>query len=78
MRVLMVIMLIKKEVIQEIIDLVKDQYGGSQTAFAEDKGLSPTYVSDVIRGRRDPGEKILNILGLKKVIRYERVDGKPQ
>lgn len=49
---------------------------GSQRAWARLAGLSVPYVSDVIRGRRDPGKSILHALKLKKyvtyAVRYER------
>jgi DNA-binding transcriptional regulator YdaS (Cro superfamily) len=51
---------------------------GGQQAWAERHGLSASYVSDVLNGRRDPGESILRALGLAKVVRYvvqRRVNG---
>jgi len=46
---------------------------GSQQAWAREHGVSPQYVGDVILGRREPGDKILDGLGIKKVVTYERV-----
>jgi len=43
---------------------------GSQRAFAEKHGLSAAYVCDVLNARREPGESILNALGLVRVVRY--------
>lgn len=43
---------------------------GSQRAWAEKHGVSPAYVCDVINARRDPGQSILNALGLARVVRY--------
>lgn len=43
---------------------------GSQRAWAEKNGVSPAYVCDVINARRDPGQSILNALGLVRVVRY--------
>ncbi len=51
---------------------------GGQQAWAERHGISASYVSDVLNGRRDPGESILRALGLAKVTRYviqRRVNG---
>jgi DNA-binding transcriptional regulator YdaS (Cro superfamily) len=51
---------------------------GGQQAWAARHGLSASYVSDVLNGRRDPGESILRALGLAKVVRYviqRRVNG---
>jgi hypothetical protein len=33
-------------------------------------GVSPQYLSDVMRGRREPGESILNALNLRKEVSY--------
>ena len=43
---------------------------GSQKAFAIAANISQQYVSDILDGRRNPGEKVLNYLGLEKVIYY--------
>lgn len=40
-----------------------DEAGG-QKAFASQHGVSQAYISDVLRGRREPGPAILNTLGL--------------
>jgi len=58
---------------------------GGQRAFALKHHLSEQYVSDVLNSRRDPGNKILNPLGLARVSIYvpsrisdmvqERTDG---
>lgn len=45
---------------------------GTQTAFAAKHGISLPYVNDVLRGHRDPGDKILDALGLEKVVTYRR------
>ena len=33
-------------------------------------GVSASYLSDVVNSRREPGDKILAGLGLRKVVRY--------
>jgi hypothetical protein len=40
---------------------------GSQKAFAIDAGVSQQYVTDLLKGRRKPGRKILAWLKLRKV-----------
>lgn len=45
---------------------------GSQKAAAKRLGVSPTYLSDIKKGRRDPGDKILTALGFKRVVIYEK------
>lgn len=45
---------------------------GSQKAAARLLGVSETYISDVIRGRKEPGPSILDPLGLERVVTYRR------
>ncbi|AWV14988.1 hypothetical protein A3862_05245 [Methylobacterium sp. XJLW] len=49
---------------------------GGQSAWAATHGLSGAYVSDVCRGRRDPGDGVLRGLGLQRDVRY--VPRKPE
>jgi Helix-turn-helix len=46
---------------------------GSQEMAAQRLGISASYLSDVKKGRREPGDKILAALGLKRVVGYERI-----
>lgn len=46
------------------------QEAGSQKALAERIGVSESYVSDVIRGRRGASEALMRKLGLKAVTVY--------
>lgn len=41
---------------------------GSQTALAEELGISKPYLCDMLKGRRDPGEKVFAALGIRKVV----------
>lgn len=58
---------------------------GGQSMWAEKHGLSAQYVSDVIRGRRDPGKAIADAFGLeprtmyfwKKNMAVHHIDGNP-
>jgi hypothetical protein len=43
---------------------------GGQSAWAASHGLSGAYVSDVCRGRRDPGDGVLRGLGLQREVRF--------
>lgn len=36
-------------------------------------GVSAQYVSEVLRGLKEPGDGILKPLGLRRVVRYERI-----
>lgn len=46
--------------------------GRSQAEMAKKIGISPQYLHDVLNERRGPGEKILDFLGLEKVVLYRR------
>ncbi len=41
---------------------------GSQKAFAKHIGVSEPYLTDVLLGRRHPSPRILEPLGLRKVV----------
>ena len=43
---------------------------GSQKRFSQKHHVSLPYVNDVLNGRREPGEKILKALKMKRVIGY--------
>jgi len=47
---------------------------GSIQAFCTQHGLSHSYVSDVLNGRRPPGAKMQRALGIKRVVAYIPVD----
>jgi transcriptional regulator with XRE-family HTH domain len=49
------------------------QHYGSQKLFARHLGVNEAYLSDVIRGRRDPSEKLLLACGFRRTITYERI-----
>lgn len=43
---------------------------GSQKLFAQHYHISQQYLSDVLRGRREPGQKILDALGYERIVFY--------
>lgn len=45
---------------------------GGQAAWAKAHGISPSYVSDAMQSRREPGDKILDALGLVRVVTYRK------
>jgi transcriptional regulator with XRE-family HTH domain len=66
----------------EVVELLRRACAkaGSQRAWARQHGVSVAYVSDVLRGRRDPGKSILAEIGkfgLLKSVTYsvEYVEG---
>ena len=48
---------------------------GTLRAWAKVHGLSPAYVSDVVRGNRAPGPSILKALGLHTDMVYRKTKG---
>lgn len=46
---------------------------GSAVNWAREHKISPAYISDVLNGRKEPGEKILGALGLVRIIDYRKV-----
>lgn len=48
---------------------------GSQKALADELGVSDTYLSDVINGRKEPGDAILVPLGWERIVTYRRAKG---
>jgi len=56
-----------------IAQLRKRCADGKQFVTAGELGVSPSYLNSVLKGRKEPGDKILRPLGLrKKVIYVER------
>lgn len=51
---------------------------GSQKAWAAANGVSGTYVSDVLAGRKEPGEGIAKAFGLKPITVYVQANQKPR
>ena len=58
----------------DVISLLRRRIeeAGEQKALAEQFGISPQYLSDVLNDKREPGESILVGLGLKKVVVYQK------
>ena len=46
----------------------------TQREVAEELGVSTGYLNDYLHFRREPGPKLLEALGLYRVISYERID----
>jgi hypothetical protein len=61
--------------IEDVKDMLREAClkAGSQAIWAQQHGVSASYVSDVIQGRREPGDKVLKALGLDRIIIYKRV-----
>ena len=44
---------------------------GTQGAFAKAKAVSPTIISEVLMGRREPSKKLLAAMNLRRVVLFE-------
>jgi hypothetical protein len=58
----------QKEVLRMIEHLIGPE---TNAAVAKQWKVSPQYLHDVRKGRREPGPAILDALGLRKFILYE-------
>lgn len=64
---------------QRLLELVRIgvEVAGSQKEFAKQVGVSPQYLTDILRGRRPVGtaQKILDWFKLERVVMFRRTDG---
>jgi len=44
----------------------------TQAALADELGISPQYLSDILNERREPGAKVLDALGITRISKYVR------
>lgn len=59
---------------EQVLNLIRGRIGnGRQVEIAKLWGISPSYLCDVLKGQREPGEKILKPLGLERKINYVRI-----
>lgn len=62
----------KQLTIKDAVEMVKREVDATRQAdFAAKAGVSQQYISDILSGQRRPGQKILDALGLRKVVTYE-------
>jgi hypothetical protein len=63
--------------LNDVLKLLADRCDAreSQAAWAKANNLSPSYVSDVLNRRRDPGDSILLALGVERVVGYRPIAG---
>lgn len=56
----------------DVCRILRDQCrsAGGQRAWAQANGVSEQYVCDILNARREPGDKILAAIGLRRVVRY--------
>lgn len=56
----------------QVRTLLRKRINGNLREWARENDVSPGYVSDVLFGRREPGEKVLSALGLERVVTYRK------
>lgn len=61
------------ETVDPILILEQMCQQSSVRKVATDLGVSAQYISEVMRRLKEPGDKILKPLGLRRVVLYERV-----
>ena len=61
----------------EVVELLRvlATQSDSQSALAAEIGISPQYLNDILKGRREPGETVLRYLGLQKRVIYVPLTG---
>jgi transcriptional regulator with XRE-family HTH domain len=64
-------MISRDRMIRQIEFIVR--HHGTQQAAAKALGVSGVYLSDVRRGRREIGQKLLAALGYRRVVMYARL-----
>lgn len=47
---------------------------GTQRAAADKFGVSASYITDLLKGLREPGKKLLKAIGFVRIVRYERLE----
>lgn len=54
---------------EELRKEIRKEYekAGSYKAFADQIGISPSHVGDLVHGRRRAGKKVLKAMGLKRL-----------
>lgn len=58
---------------EDVIKLMRKKQGQRTDAeFARELGISAPYLFEIFRGTRDPGDKVLEALGLQKETVYRK------
>ena len=47
--------------------LVAELKGSTYRRLAEKVGVTPSYLNDIVRGNREPGQTVLEYLGLERM-----------
>lgn len=60
----------------ELTELIRAaaRKAGSQRALARGWKVTPAYITDLLKGLRDPGPRILAAMGYERVVLYRKVN----
>lgn len=61
----------ENKIVQDLRELVKKY--GSQKAVAEKLHVSPQYLNDVLKGKRQPGPAFTDALGYERIVKYKEI-----
>ena len=60
---------------KQLFRYIQKQHSGlTQAQTARALCVAPQYLNDVLRGRREPGDRLLQALGLRKIVSYGPMD----
>jgi len=57
--------------LRELKSVVKE--AGTQMDAARELGISEQYLGDLLKGRRGPGDKLLETMRLERIVTYRRL-----
>jgi plasmid maintenance system antidote protein VapI len=61
--------------VRPLAELQRRLDGKTQTALAEELGISVGHLNDILMGRRAIGPQVLKALGLERVVSYRKTRG---
>lgn len=57
----------------QVLAMLKDRVeGGTQKDFAAQCGVSAPYLHDMLKGRREIGDKVLEAIGIERLTVYRK------
>jgi transcriptional regulator with XRE-family HTH domain len=58
---------------EEVVEFMREQQGDRMSKeYAAELGIHESYLSNIYRGKADPGESVLYALGLRKLVLYTK------
>lgn len=63
----------------EPVELIRSKLRNmTQRELADELGISPGFLGDIVRGRRPASDPVVDALGLERVVTYRRKKVPPQ